>query len=169
MNTLDVIHDVAHGYPGGVEALAARMGKSADTLRKKVLPTNDTHDLTVKELRKIEDYCNTDRIADAFANDRGLMCIKKPDFENISDKAFMDLFLDIQKKQGQWASVISESMESGDIDWDEFLRIKEQAYKYIAAILEATARLGSSMALSEENKIARSKRKIAQLKNMRGK
>jgi hypothetical protein len=86
MNTIDVIHDVAHSYPGGVEALAARMGKSGDTLRKKVLPTNDTHQLTVKELRKIVDYCDTDRVAQAFADDRGLMCIKKPDFEALSDK-----------------------------------------------------------------------------------
>jgi uncharacterized membrane protein YheB (UPF0754 family) len=169
MDTIDVIHEVAHGYPGGVEALADRMRKCGDTLRKKVLPTNNTHELTVKELRLIVDYCNTDKIAEAFANDCGLMCIKKPDFENVSDKAFMDLFLDIQKKQGEWAREISESMESGDIDYDEFLRIKDQAYKYIAAILEATGRLGSSMALSEVNKFERSRRKIAQLKNFRGK
>lgn len=152
MNTIDVIHDVAHSYPGGVEALAARMGKSGDTLRKKVLPTNDTHELTVKELRKIVDYCDTDRVAQAFADDRGLMCIKKPDFEALSDKEILDLFLDLAAQQGEWAREISKAMSNGEIDWDELVKIRKEYDEFITASAEVMNRLECFMAVSEETK-----------------
>ena len=128
MNTIDVIHDVAHSYPGGVEALAARMGKSGDTLRKKVLPTNDTHELTVKE----------------------------PDFEALSDKEILDLFLDLQAQQGEWAREISKAMSNGEIDWDELVKIRKEYNEFITASAEVMNRLQSFMAVSEE---ARSNRK----------
>lgn len=73
MDMFDTIHEVAHEYPGGVEALAARMGKNAGTMRKKLLPNETSHELTVKELRQIVAFSNTDRIAQSFAEDRGLL------------------------------------------------------------------------------------------------
>lgn len=160
MNIIDVIHDVAHDYPGGVEALARRMDKNSDTLRKKVLPTNDTHELTVKELRKIVDYCDTDRIAQAFADERGLMCIKKPDFEALSDKEILDLFLDLQAQQGEWAKEIGRAMSTdGEINWDEMIRIRHKYEIFITAAAEVMNRLECFMALSEETKSSRAKKK----------
>jgi hypothetical protein len=38
----DVIYRVVHAYPGGVPALAARMGMSKHVLQNKVNPNNDT-------------------------------------------------------------------------------------------------------------------------------
>lgn len=160
MNDLiDIIHDVAHDYPGGVVALAARMGKSADTLRKKVLPSNDTHELTVKELRKIVDYCDTNRIAQAFAADRSLVCISMPDFGALSDKEILDLFLDLQAQQGEWAHEISKAMENGEIDWDELVSIRKEYNEFIAAAAEVMNRLECFMAVSEERKSAKAKEK----------
>lgn len=159
MDLMDQIHEIAHGYPGGVEALAARMGKNPGTMRKKLLPNEDTHDLTVKELRKIVDYCDTDRIAQAFADERGLMCIKKPDFESLSDKEILDLFLDLQAKQGEWAREISKSMENGDIDWNELVAIRKEYDEFITAAAEVMNRLECFMALSEETKSTKAKKK----------
>ena len=155
MDLLDVIHEAAHGYPGGVEAIAARMGKNPGTMRKKLLPNEDTHDLTVKELRKIVDYCDTDRVAQAFADDRGLMCIKKPDFEALSDKEILDLFLDLAAQQGEWAREISKAMASGEIDWNELVKIRKEYDEFITAAAEVMNRLQSFMAVSEETKSVR--------------
>jgi len=152
MDLMDQIHEVAHSYPGGVEALAARMDRKPDTLRKKVLPTNDTHDLTVKELRTIVDYVDTDKIAMAFAHERGLMCIKKPDFHGLSDQAILDLFLKLQKEQGDWAKEISKAMESGDIDWCEMQKIQKEYNEFIVVAAEIMSRLQVYMATSEENR-----------------
>lgn len=155
MDLLDVIHEAAHGYPGGVEAIAARMGKNPGTMRKKLLPNEDTHDLTVKELRKIVDYCDTDRVAQAFADERGLMCIKKPDFEALSDKEILDLFLDLAAQQGEWAREISKAMASGEIDWNELVKIRKEYDEFITAAAEVMNRLQSFMAVSEETKSVR--------------
>jgi len=152
---MDQIHEAAHSYPGGVEALAARMDRKPDTLRKKVLPTNDTHDLTVKELRTIVDYVDTDKIAIAFANERGLMCIEKPNFEGLSDQAILDLFLKLQKEQGDWAKEISKAMESGDIDWHEMEKIQKEYSEFVVAGAEIMSRLQAYMATSEEDRFRR--------------
>ena len=46
----DAIYHTVHGYPGGVTALAARMGVSANTLTHKANPNNSTHHLHPREL-----------------------------------------------------------------------------------------------------------------------
>ncbi len=152
MDLMDEIHKAAHSYPGGVEALARRMDKLPDTLRKKVLPTNSTHDLTVKELRTIVDFVDTDKIAQAFANDRGLMCIEKPDFEGLSDSAILDLFLKLQKEQGEWANKISESLVDGKITWNELEEIQKEYNEFVVAGAEIMSRLQAYMATSEEDR-----------------
>lgn len=52
----DAIYQAAHDFPGGVAALAARMGCSSNTLNHKVSTTNDTHHLTVAEFNKLLDF-----------------------------------------------------------------------------------------------------------------
>lgn len=150
MDLFDVIHDIAIHYPGGEKALALRMDKNPGTMCKKLLPSDHTHDLTVKELRTIVDYCDTDRVAQAFADQRGLMCIKKPNFEGVSDKEILDLFLDLQAQQGEWAREISKAMDSGDISWDELMRIRKEYNEFITASAEVMNRLECFMAVSEE-------------------
>ncbi|WKB52295.1 phage regulatory CII family protein [Eleftheria terrae] len=51
-DVLDAAYDMGHSFPGGVPALAQRMGVSANTLNHKLNPSNDTHHLTVRELQK---------------------------------------------------------------------------------------------------------------------
>lgn len=46
----DAIYHTAHGYPGGVDALAARMRVNPGTLSHKVNPQNKTHYLRPAEL-----------------------------------------------------------------------------------------------------------------------
>lgn len=158
MEMMDTIHDVAKTYPGGIEALAHRMGKNSGTLRKKLLPNVDTHELTVNELRTIVDFADTDRIAQAFAADRGLMCVSMPDFDALSDKEILDLFLDLQAQQGKWAREISKAMENGEIDWCEFQSIQNEYLRYVVAGAEVMARLRAFMGKTEETKHARAKK-----------
>jgi len=50
MSVPDAIYHTVHGYPGGVSALAARMGLPVPTLTHKANPNNDTHFLRPQEL-----------------------------------------------------------------------------------------------------------------------
>lgn len=158
MDLFDTIHEVAHSYPGGVEALALRMGKNPGTLRKKLLPNVDTHELTVQELRTMVAFTDTDKIAQAFAADRGLMCISMPDFDGLSDTEILDLFLDLQAQQGNWANEIRKAMSNGEIDFDEMAGIRKEYNEFIVAAAKVMNRLECFMAVSEEIKYARSEK-----------
>lgn len=159
MDLMDTIHEVAKSYPGGIEALAHRMGKNSGTLRKKLLPNVDTHELTVNELRTIVDYADTDRVAQAFAAERGLMCISMPDFDGLSDKAILELFLIHQEQLGDWTLKIREAMDDGEIDWDEMLKIQKEYNEFVIAGAEIMNRLQSFMAATEERKAIKASHK----------
>lgn len=49
MGPLDALYAAARKYPGSVEALAQRMGKSPGVLRSKLSPDVDTHHITFEE------------------------------------------------------------------------------------------------------------------------
>ncbi|RYE43864.1 MAG: hypothetical protein EOP24_26690 [Hyphomicrobiales bacterium] len=54
MTVPDAIYHTVHNYPGGVAALAARMGVSANTLTHKANPNNTTHHLHPAELLALQ-------------------------------------------------------------------------------------------------------------------
>lgn len=49
MSVEDALYSAARRYPGSIEALAARMGKSANVMRSKLKPDVDTHHVTLEE------------------------------------------------------------------------------------------------------------------------
>lgn len=53
MSALDALYTAARKYPGSVEALAARLGKSPNVLRSKLQPDIDTHHITLEEALQI--------------------------------------------------------------------------------------------------------------------
>lgn len=156
MSINNLIFRIAKDY--GITALGEALGINQNTFKNKVNPNMDTHHVYAHELDLIATIADTDEIAKYFADQRGLMCITKPDFDALSDKEILDLFLDLQAQQGEWAREISKAMESGDIDWDELVKIRKEYNEFITASAEVMNRLQSFMAVSEETKSARSKR-----------
>jgi len=82
------------------------------------------------------------------------MCIKKPDFDGISDAALLDLFLTLQSQQGEWANEIKEAMSSGDVDFDQVVSIKKKHTQFLVASAEIMSRIECFMAASEERRAA---------------
>lgn len=150
MSINNLIFRIAKDY--GITALGEAVGINQNTFKNKVNPNLDTHHVYAHELDLIATIADTDEIAKYFADQRGLMCIKKPDFDALSDKEILDLFLDLQAGQGEWAREISYAMASGDIDWDEMVRIHRKYNEFIAASAEVMSRLECFMAVSEETK-----------------
>lgn len=71
MAPIDAAYYTAHKYPGGVRAIAQRMGMSANVLQNKVNPNNDTHHLTLAEAVALMDVSDNDAILMALAAHRG--------------------------------------------------------------------------------------------------
>ena len=72
----DAIYHTAHKYPGGVHALAPRMGMSGNTLQHKVNPNTSTHTIKPEELVGLMEMTGTDWILQSMASRLGYTVIK---------------------------------------------------------------------------------------------
>ena len=82
MSVADAIYTAARKYPGSVEALAVRIGRSPNVLRSKLKPDVDTHHLTLEDALQIIELldCTVPHAADlavkAIAWRLGRVCIR---------------------------------------------------------------------------------------------
>lgn len=67
MSVPDAIYHTVHGYPGGVAALAARMGMSANTLTHKANPATGSHYMRPDELVTIQLFGGNAAVLSAMA------------------------------------------------------------------------------------------------------
>lgn len=74
MSVEDAIYHTVHGYPGGVVALAARMGVSSNTLTHKANPNNTTHYLHPRELVAMQYLSGNTEVLHAMAAQLGYTC-----------------------------------------------------------------------------------------------
>lgn len=75
----DAAYRVAHEFPGGVPALAQRMGMSSSTLMKKVGLTVDTHHLSLREAVHMQAVAARYDVLFAMARSLGHVCLPLPD------------------------------------------------------------------------------------------
>lgn len=74
MSVDDAIYHTVHNYPGGVVALAARMGVPASTLTHKANPNNATHRMSPAELVAIQLFSDNASVLHAMAAALGYTC-----------------------------------------------------------------------------------------------
>ena len=65
MNQHDALYKIARTYPGGLEALAGRMGVSVNVLRNKLAPGIESHYPSFEELSMIVELCHEAGVKDA--------------------------------------------------------------------------------------------------------
>lgn len=75
----DAAYRVAHQFPGGVPALAQRMGMSPNTLSHKVSLTNESHKLSLSEAVYMQHVANRFDILYAMAESLGHVCLAAPE------------------------------------------------------------------------------------------
>lgn len=70
------VANMVHSYPGGITALAKRVGMSANTLQHKVNLNNETHHMTVAELNKIQRATGDISASQALVRGEGYVCVR---------------------------------------------------------------------------------------------
>lgn len=113
IDQLDIaIHQTAHDTPGGLDALARKMGMSAQVLRNKVCPTTDTHKLSVREMMAIIEITNDDRSLHVLAAQRGYTLARNalPDAVSI-----VEAVLSADAEHGNVAQQIRASIADGKL------------------------------------------------------
>lgn len=78
MNIEDAAHRVGHDSPGGVAALAPRMGMSQAVLNSKINPNTRTHHLSITEMIRMEQLTGRADMLFAHAEALGYVAVPVP-------------------------------------------------------------------------------------------
>ncbi|SEN72032.1 Phage regulatory protein CII (CP76) [Nitrosospira multiformis] len=141
MSIKDVLYRAVHAYPGGVAALAARMGKNPNTLQSKINPNLGTHHTTAEELEQIQTFTNTDEIAKYLAAQRGMICIPVVRHEGASDTEILDLVIQMNTAESGFLSEMQRALADGGVCEKEMAVIRNKAHEHMAAIAELVSRI----------------------------
>ncbi|MFA5170407.1 MAG: phage regulatory CII family protein [Sulfuriferula sp.] len=139
----DLVYRVVHEQPGGVPALAARMGVSPNVLNKKVSPTQEFHKLTLGEAAQIVELTGDDRIPQAFADMVGCVLVPTADFDGVTDMALLETYTQMISCLGVFGQDFHAALRDGHITRAEVQQIHDDLYKLQSAGAELFVRLGA--------------------------
>ncbi len=142
LNPLDALYRACQGYPGGIEALAARLGRSPATMYNKLRHQVDTHrvgyDKELSELlfclaeAKVEGWADT---IHAFAWRHGHVAVPVPALATSSDEQAA-LICRVVKETADAVGAFGTALENDhQIDSKEFEVIDRETEEAIAALV----------------------------------
>lgn len=141
MNLGDIAYHLAHDYPGGVPALAARMGKNPTVLMHKLNPNNTTHHLTAHELDALDDITGSTRVAEYFAHKHQCYLVRMQMADGLDESALMDAFLDVTREWGAFCTEFQAAYADGKITKQEYKRLKKQGVEVRQRMVALTDRI----------------------------
>ena len=139
------LYATAHGYPGGIGALAKAMDKSANTLTHKVNPLNDTHHLTLDEALQIVALTGNYAVLHAIAANVGHVMVRAtPD---TSEGEPLDSMATLQMHQADLARAVADAVRGGQgaVTANQLRRVQHHAEEAIAAIGHTVAMVRGRM------------------------
>ena len=141
LDVLDVAHLTAQSFPGGVPALAQRMGVSANTLQHKLNPSNTTHHLTLKEALLLQLITGNVAVLHAMAKQLGYCCTRvTPDQ---SQGCPVEAFMRFQTEVAELTRAAADALGQGAKPSRNALRRVEYQAQELMAV---TAHLVSTVA-----------------------
>jgi hypothetical protein len=115
-NVQDAAFHTAHDFPGGVAALAQRMGDvSPNVLNKKVDPRLESHHLRLDESVKIQSITGDFRILQAMAFTLNHMVIPLPDMHESGDASLLDDFMEILNAMADFTKEFQKAWADGEV------------------------------------------------------
>lgn len=147
MNTLDAALQLARSYPGGIAAMALRLGKSESTLRKE-LTGSDGYKLGALDLEAMTMHSVSVRQPNALvaagisASNYGCMLIPLPDADKFADSADVMFGLaDMAHEFSDLCHEVSQDIKDGKITDNELKRIDRETGALIASLHRLRERL----------------------------
>lgn len=141
----DAAYGLAHRYPGGVPALAARMGVSPNTLTHKVNPNNDTHKLALGEAEQMSVLSGDAAILHAFAAQMGHVCLRATPDTSEGDP--LDNMAALQAQMADLMRAVADAVRGGQgaVTANQARRVDHHAQEAMAAIGHTVAMVRSRM------------------------
>lgn len=142
MSFPDFVFRVAHGYPGKVPALAARMAKNVTTLQNKLNPNYPSHGINADEIEQILDLSDSNKAAAEFFAAKVGCVVFQPSEQQCSDIELLDAFMQVLQELGEFSAEFKQDFSDGNISQEEFDRIVKESDDVIARLLELRSRIG---------------------------
>lgn len=141
----DAAYNTAHEYPGGITALALRMGVNANTLTNKVNPNNTTHHLSLREAVTMQDMSGNYAVLHAMAEALGHTCTRATPDQSFGDP--LDTYMRMQLALADFGRAIADAVRDGDgnVTSNKVRRADHHAQEAIASIGHSLAMLRSRM------------------------
>lgn len=143
LTVADAVYHTVHSYPGGVAALAARMGVSANTLTHKANPNNDTHHMRPDELLAIQVFSGNYAVTHAMNAALGLSAT--PSVPDQSDGDPVEAFMRQQRAQGDYCAAVADAFLDDSPTPNAVRRVSVMAQDLIATIGHQVAVLRGRM------------------------
>jgi len=147
-NIPDLVYDTAHGYPGGVPALATRYctphyKMSPNVLSKKVDPDVHSHWTTVEELIKMIHFTGDHRVVHGFAAMVGAVLVYVEDLEHVNDMELLETYTEVMSVFGEFSKLFHVSLADRKITRPEYLQMKAAWHKLQSAAMTLLGRIES--------------------------
>lgn len=139
-NQHDALYLVARSYPGGIEALAQRMGKTANVLYNKLRPGVDTHYPSFEEVSEIIELCAASGVPNAtlplyaLCARHGLVAFAFPDVAQLTDDDLTRAVCDAVKEMGDVTCAIGGALSDGQFSMAEIAKIEQEIQQVMGAV-----------------------------------
>lgn len=137
----DCLYNVAREYPGGLEALAPRMGLGSKLLRKKIGPAEKTNNMTWEDVSVALELLQSAGVADALkpmqamAFRHGMICVPIPDAADVTEEALSAAAMQVMVQLGEAIAASKEAMSDGQLTQCELVHIEPKIRRMLPAIV----------------------------------
>ncbi len=141
VDPLDALYTCVSHYPGGVPAIAARMGIATRTLYSKLQKAIDTHHLNYLEFIRILEYCEeakvpkVDLVLDAIDWRFGRVSFKVPIVQNV-DSTLVNNLLHVMQEQGNLAKELESALGDNRISLREMAALEKRVQQATEAQIQ---------------------------------
>jgi len=142
LDVRDAAYHTAHCFPGGVPALAQRMGMSQNTLAHKVSLNNDTHHLSLREAVTMQEVSRDTRICQAMCAAIGGVFV---DLGCDNKSTTMAQVMHMAAEFGEVLGSVNEAVADGQVTPNEMQECERQAAELMAALNAVLAQVRSMM------------------------
>ncbi|MGO4379673.1 phage regulatory CII family protein [Pseudoduganella sp. RAF19] len=141
MHILDAFHKTVHDAKGGVEALAVRLGISAQILRNKANPNITANKVHLEEADRVMALTEDYEVLHALARNHGFVCVKVHSDATASDLAVLELVAKVWVASGEVGKEVHATLEDGVVDKHEVQRVEEAVYRVNQSLSQMVGRL----------------------------
>lgn len=143
INQHDALYTVARAYPGGIEALGARLGKSGEVLRKKLRPDAHTNYMSFEEMSLVVELAEGARVPhaklpiEALCWRHGMVAIPLPALPNdeLPNTDLYEALCNVLAEMGDVSRALSSALADNHLSKAEFDELDKEFEEAVSAAM----------------------------------